>query len=91
MDDLQLNCITLDRLEDRRSLLNGFDNFRREIDASGLVGSMDAFNQQALNVLTSSKLLTALDLGKETIKTRERYGKGASLEHVARLVREIAL
>ena len=28
--------------------------------SSGLVGSMDAFNQQALNVLTSNKLLAAL-------------------------------
>ena len=76
MEDLQLNGITLDRLEYRRSLLTGFDKFRRELDASGLVGSMDAFNQQALNVLTSSKLLTALDLNQESLKTRERYGKG---------------
>ncbi|MFZ4596300.1 MAG: DUF1501 domain-containing protein, partial [Verrucomicrobiaceae bacterium] len=57
IEDLKLNGITLDRLEDRRSLLDGFDHFRREIDASGLVSSMDAFNQQALNVLTSNKLL----------------------------------
>jgi membrane-anchored protein YejM (alkaline phosphatase superfamily) len=76
MEDLKLNGITLDRLEDRRALLTGFDQFRREIDSSGLVSSMDAFNQQALNVLTSNKLLAALDLGKETVKTRERYGKG---------------
>ena len=61
------------------------------MDASGLVGSMDPFNQQALNVLTSSKLLSALDLTKETVKTRERYGKGASLEHLWRLLKPIAL
>ena len=70
IEDLKLNGITLDRLEDRRSLLDGFDHFRREIDASGLVSSMDAFNQQALNVLTSNKLLAALDLSQESVKTR---------------------
>ncbi|MCP5559478.1 MAG: DUF1501 domain-containing protein [Verrucomicrobiaceae bacterium] len=76
VEDLKLNGITLDRLEDRRSLLTGFDNFRRELDQSGLIEGMDAFNQQAMNVLTSSKLLDALDISKESTKTRERYGKG---------------
>lgn len=76
MDDLKLNGISLERLEDRKSLLTGFDNFRRDVDASGIVSSMDSFTQQAMNVLTSSKLLEALDLSKEDPKTRERYGKG---------------
>ena len=75
-DDLKLNGISLDRLEDRRALLEGFDTFRRELDQSGLVEGMDAFNQQALNVLTSNKLLEALDISKESTRTRERYGKG---------------
>ncbi|MCB1227059.1 MAG: DUF1501 domain-containing protein [Verrucomicrobiales bacterium] len=75
-DDLRLNGITLDRLEDRRSLLEGFDTFRRDLDQSGVVEGMDAFNQQALNVLTSNRLLEALDITKESPKTRERYGKG---------------
>ena len=35
---------------------------------------MDAINQQALNVLTSSRLAEALDLSKENPKVRERYG-----------------
>lgn len=76
MDDLRLNDISLERLQDRRSLLEGFDRFRRELDNSGVVESMDTFNQQAFNVLTSSKLLEALDISKETPQTRERYGKG---------------
>jgi len=76
VEDLKLNNISVARLDDRRSLLGGFDNFRRELDHSGLVESMDSFNQQAFNVLTSSKLLKALDLNEENLKTRERYGKG---------------
>ncbi len=76
MGDLTLNGITSDRLADRRALLTSFDKFRREADASGLMDGLDAFNQQAFGVLTSSKLVEALDISKEDAKTRERYGKG---------------
>jgi hypothetical protein len=61
-DDMTLNGVTLDRLADRRSLLTSFDSFRRDMDRSGAMDGMDAFNQQAFGVLTSSKLLDALDL-----------------------------
>jgi hypothetical protein len=66
MDNLKLNGITLDRLEDRKTLLTGFDQFRRELDQSGLVEGMDAFNQQAFNILTSSKLMEASHLGNRS-------------------------
>jgi len=74
--DMVLNGVTLDRLADRKSLLTGFDNFRRDVDASGLMEGLDAFNEQAFGVLTSSKLLEALDLQKEDPRIVERYGKG---------------
>ena len=76
MQDLKLNGVTLDRLSDRRALLTGFDRFRRELDQSGVVEGLDAFNQQAFDILTSSKLMEALDVGREPAKVRERYGKG---------------
>jgi hypothetical protein len=76
MGDLTLNGVTSDRLADRRALLAGFDKFRRDADASGLMAGLDTFDQQAFNVLTSSKLVEALDISKEDPKTRERYGKG---------------
>jgi hypothetical protein len=74
--DLKLNGVTADRLTDRRALLEGFDRFRRDVDTSGLMNGLDAFNQQAFGVLTSSKLMEALDVSREDAKTRERYGKG---------------
>src|ERR1043166_1843037 len=74
--DLVLNGVTLDRLADRRKLLDEFDRFRRDIDSSGLMEGLDSFNQQAFGVLTSSKLMEALDVEKEDKKTRDRYGKG---------------
>ncbi len=76
LGDMTLTGVTLDRLADRRALLTGFDQFRRDVDASGLMDGLDAFNQQAFGVLTSSKLLTALDVTKEDPRIRESYGTG---------------
>lgn len=76
MANMQLNDVTLERLQDRRQLLTSLDNLRRDIDASGTMQGMDAFGQRALDVLTSSKLLDALDLSKEDPKIVQRYGDG---------------
>jgi hypothetical protein len=76
LQDMTLNGVSLERLADRRTLLAGFDKFRRDVDASGLMDGLDTFNQQAFGVLTSSKLLTALDVSQEDPKVLESYGKG---------------
>ena len=73
-EDLKLNSVSPLRLGGRRSLLESFDNFRRDVDTRGVSG-LDAFTQQAFGVLTSSKLAEALDLSKEDPKVRESYGK----------------
>ncbi|REK19140.1 MAG: DUF1501 domain-containing protein [Planctomycetota bacterium] len=75
-DDMVLQGITLDRLADRKALLASFDNFRREADATGMMDGLDNFNQQAFGVLTSSRLMEALDIEKEDPKIRAAYGKG---------------
>ena len=75
-DDMVLNGVTLDRLANRRNLLTSFDQFRRDIDSSGMMTGLDAFNEQAFGILTSSKLLDALDIEKEDKRVRESYGKG---------------
>ena len=74
--DMVLNGINLERLADRRALLKSFDNFRRDVDSSGLMNGLDSFNEQAFGMLTSSKVLEALDLSKEDPKIVESYGKG---------------
>ena len=79
--DMVLNGITLDRLADRKTLLKTFDRFRREMDGSGLMTGMDSFNQQAFGVLTSSRLLEALDVQRESAQVRECYGKGDAKVH----------
>ena len=79
--DMVLNGITTERLADRRALLTSFDRFRREVDGSGLMAGLDSFNQQAFGMLTSSRLLEALNVEKESAALRERYGKGDANVH----------
>jgi hypothetical protein len=79
--DMVLNGVTLERLAQRKTLLTEFDRMRRDIDSSGVMEGMDSFNQQALGVLTSSKLLEALDFKKEKPGLVERYGKGDAKVH----------
>jgi hypothetical protein len=74
--NLKLNGITLDQLADRRRLLASFDGLRRDLDATGTMKGMDANTERALGVLTSSKLLEALDVSRESDKVRARYGDG---------------
>ncbi|NIP95297.1 MAG: DUF1501 domain-containing protein, partial [Akkermansiaceae bacterium] len=76
--DMTLDGISMERLEDRQRLLSSFDRFRREVDASGMMEGMDSFQGQAFDLLTSSRLLEALDISKEDPKVRARYGKGTA-------------
>ena len=75
-DDMVLRGITVQGLSDRKSLLKSFDDARREADTSGQMLGMDAFNEQAFGLLTSSRMADALDLTKEDPRTVDRYGKG---------------
>ena len=75
--DMTLNGVTLERLRDRKALLNSFDTFRRDADQTGFMEGLDAFQSRAIDVLTSSRLADAFDLSKEDPKTIERYGKGS--------------
>jgi hypothetical protein len=73
-DNLTLKGVTLDGLQDRLALLQGFDTLNRQIDQSGTMDGLDAYAQQAVGILTSAKLVDALDLAKENPKTLSRYG-----------------
>lgn len=79
--DMKLNGITLDRLGNRKQLLSSVDRLRRDVDASGVLDALDAYEQRAFSVLTSSKLIDALDLSKEDPALRERYGDGKPFKY----------
>src|SRR6266568_2714766 len=74
--NMKLNGINREQIGDRKTLRASFDRLRREIDAAGAMQGFDAATERALNVLTSSKLLDALDLSKESERVRARYGDG---------------
>jgi hypothetical protein len=76
MADMKLAGINQDQLGDRKKLLTSFDRMRREMDANAGMRGTDAATERALGVLTSNRLLDALDVSKETDKVRERYGDG---------------
>jgi len=79
-DDMVLNGITIERLEDRKRLLASVDRFRRDLDSGGEMSGIDSFQSRAFEILTSSRLLEALDISSEDPKLRERYGKGTEKE-----------
>lgn len=73
MADMTLAGITLDRLAHRQQMLTSLDAYRRKVDS---LDGLDSLSQKAYSILTSSKLVNAMNLDKEDPKLRERYGKG---------------
>lgn len=71
----------LDRLQDRKLLLQDFDRLNRDLEQSGrhfdTFGGMDRFQAQALKMITSPQARDAFDLTKEPDETLRRYGHKA--------------
>lgn len=76
-ENMTLNGITLEKLQDRTSLMKSLDRFQREADHRGQMGSLDVYTQQAMGILTTSTLIDALDLSKEDPKIVARYGESS--------------
>lgn len=64
------------RLNDRRQLLQSVDRLKRAVEVSDVMQSVDSYTSQALHMLTSNRLLEALDISKESTETLARYGQG---------------
>jgi hypothetical protein len=71
-------AVPMDRLSDRKALLNEMDTFRRSTDSLASRGGTDTFHEKAFDVLTSSKLVEALDVTRESVGLRDRYGRGST-------------
>jgi hypothetical protein len=79
--------MSLDRLGERRRLVESFDALRRDVDdARGSIAGMDAFTAQALEMITSNKARDAFDVTREPEPVRERYGKGTEFLQARRLI-----
>ncbi|MCR9198729.1 MAG: DUF1501 domain-containing protein [Planctomycetaceae bacterium] len=71
---LTLNAsLSQTRLNNRRELLQGLDQIRRQVDASGMMDAMDRFQQQAVGILTSGEFARAMDLSQEDPEVVSRY------------------
>lgn len=64
-----------DRLFERRQLLKDFDSLRNDVDASGVMESMDHYGQQAVEMLLGQRAQEAFNLSNEPARVRDRYGK----------------
>lgn len=65
--------LPVSRMQDRLSLLQQIDHFRRDLDTSGSMEAMDQFTSQAYRVLTSGAFAEAMDFGKEDPKVVAHY------------------
>jgi len=74
----QLDGISLERLSDRRAMLAQVNRFRRAVDWTGDLNSMDVFKRRAFELLSSNQLVEALDIEREDPKLRDRYGRGSA-------------
>jgi hypothetical protein len=61
------------RLDQRKSLLEAFDDTRRDIDQTGTMAGLDSFTTRAFDMVSSGTVRKALDLSKEEATSRERY------------------
>jgi hypothetical protein len=69
-------AVTPEQLRDRKALLERVDAFRKTTGQTNSI-SADTFHDRAFDVLTSSKLVEAIDVAKEPERTRDRYGRGS--------------
>lgn len=69
--DMRLN-LPVERIDDRRSLLNQLDQLNRQIDGSGRMAGFDKFNEQAAGLVLGGAA-TAFDLRREDPRLVERY------------------
>jgi len=66
---------TLQELENRARLLQGFDQGLKALDQSPTLGEgLDSFHKKAMDILRSDRTKGAFDLAQEKQATRERFG-----------------
>jgi len=66
--------VSVERLRLRGSLLAQFDRQRKLLAGDASVARLDSQRQQALSLLTSHRMRSALDIGQEPRELREAYG-----------------
>lgn len=81
--------LTINRLEDRRSLKQAFEANRRFLDQNGVADAVDDYSRQAFDLVAGGLARDAFDISQEDESTRNRYGRntvGQSMLLARRLV-----
>jgi hypothetical protein len=69
--------MSIERLEDRRSLRKSLDSLRRDVETGGNFDAMDRFEQQAYELVTGPAVSKAFDVSSEDPRLRDRYGRNS--------------
>ncbi|MBL9093637.1 MAG: DUF1501 domain-containing protein [Planctomycetaceae bacterium] len=69
--------LTLERLQDRRTLRRRFDDFARKLGDHGGLADLDRHQQTAYDMVLSGKVRDAFDISREPAAMHEAYGRGS--------------
>ena len=76
VSNLSLNeKLDVERLTDRRTLLQNLDGMKQTHDLAGNADALDTFSQQAFDLITGEKAQRAFDINQEPSSLRDRYGR----------------
>ncbi|MCA9075980.1 MAG: DUF1501 domain-containing protein [Planctomycetaceae bacterium] len=81
--------LSIDRLNDRRTLNASLDRIPRTLDATGTFGTLDKFDHDAFEFVSGKQAREAFDMSREDDATRDAYGRhswGQSVLLARRLV-----
>ena len=67
-------CPECHRLGNRRELLKQFDKLRNDLDLRGSMKALDAYSQQAVDMVLGQRAQEAFDISREPERNRQRYG-----------------
>jgi hypothetical protein len=71
------DSLTLERLEDRRSLQRSLDRFRQGVEQNAAYGALDESYREAFELVAGPRAREAFDLSREPDSLKQRYGKHA--------------
>ena len=74
--------VAANRIQQRRRLLEQFDNAAAHFDQDPAVSSYNLHARQALDLLSRQQTSNAFDLGQESDSTRDRYGRSRYAQSV---------
>ncbi|HEY3788802.1 MAG TPA: DUF1501 domain-containing protein [Urbifossiella sp.] len=67
--------LTLEKMEDRRSLLTHLDKTRSNLEKLPTVKALDRFSREAMEFVTGPAARRAFDMSKEDQRLKDRYGR----------------